>query len=119
MEKIEYDFVSPLAPYMRAYLAEYESQGKNPKLVEFALRTFDQHLVKVNYQADQLLSEDIYKGWLDRWNKLNQITLYHEAAYMSRFLKYLCGCGVLCHIPRLPKPGKRTFVPYIFSDNNP
>ena len=30
MEKIEYDFVSPLAPYMRAYLAEYESQGRIP-----------------------------------------------------------------------------------------
>ena len=115
MEKIEYDFVSSLAPYMRAYIAEYESQGKNPKMVEFVLRTFDQHLVKVSYQADQLLSENIYKGWLDRWNDQSQSTLYHVAAYMSKFIKYLCGCGVPCYIPRLPEHGKKnTFVPYIF-----
>ncbi len=115
MEKIEYDFVSPIAPYMRAYLAEYKSQGKNPKLVEFMLRTFDQHLVKVNYLANQPLSEEIYRGWLDRWNDLSQATMYHNAAYMVKFLKYLCKCGVQCFIPRLPNPSKRTFIPYIFS----
>lgn len=115
MEKIEYDFVCPLAAYMKAYLVEYESQGKNPKIVKFILRTFDQHLVKVNFRSNQLLTEDIYRGWLERWGHLKQTTLYHGAAYLSKFLKYLCSCGVKCYIPRLPSPGKRTFVPYIFS----
>lgn len=115
MEKIEYDFISPIAPFMRAYLTEYKSQGKNPKQVEFTLRTFDQYLVKVNFLVDQYLSEDIYRGWLARWNSLRQITMYHRALDMVRFLKYLGGCGVHCYIPRPPSSCKSTFVPYIFS----
>lgn len=116
MEKIEYDYVSPLAPYMKAYIAEYESQGKNPKMVEFILRTFDQHLVKINYRSGQLISEEIYRGWWSRWNNLKQTTSYHAAAYLSMFLRYLCSCGAHCYVPRLPNPGKnKSFVPYIFS----
>ena len=115
MNKIEYDYRSALAPYMTSYIKEYEALGHDPKMVRFVLRTFDQYLLSIDYKNGSTISDEIYNGWLERWDNMNQSTKYHCAAYLVKFIKYLCNHGLSCHIPLLPNPGKGKYVPYIFS----
>ena len=118
MKKIDYSYSSPLASLMKDYENYYTKQNKRLKNITLQLRTLDQYLLSINYKYGDPLTEEIYYGCLSNWDGRHQITIYHAALTFIRIFKYFVSRGIKCDIPRPPRDGKSSFIPYIFSEED-
>lgn len=102
---------------MLSYERYYKAQGRKIEYVQFILREFDKYLLSIDFKSTDSITEDIFLGWLSRWDNLSKQTKYHAGIYLISFLKYLNNCGIQSYVPRPPKAVKSQYIPYIFSED--
>lgn len=74
----------------------------------------DHYAIQVGLK-DTFITEKWYSEWKNSQINVCQRTLYHKCSAWKQLLSLMNRKGCHCYIPRLPRPPKSTFVPYIFS----
>jgi integrase len=108
------DFKSVLAPYITVFVREHMMKGYKSRQLQSGLRSFDNYLFEIKHTDAYVMKSD-YDKWREKISCHHPATIYREVSILARFLRYMCGLGHECYIPRLPKRPLKDFVPYIYS----
>lgn len=111
----QFDYKSPLAPYMRGLVSVKNAMGLAWLRGKWILLEFDRF-----YMSEKLETPTITQDVIDRWRLTRAAdshrTLYAKYNVWSQLARYMNRNGAPCYVPQTPKcPGPNLYAPYIFS----
>lgn len=109
-----YEYKSSLAPFFISYVEFKRSLGYKLQNT-YRFERLDQFLYESSYGGSIGLPEKILSRWCDRRANESDRTWYNRIVEVKGFVVYLNGLGYPSFIPRLPRPHRSTFIPYIFT----
>ncbi len=110
----QFNYSSVLAPYIKHLLDIKASAGISAHRMKWILKEFDDFA-----NAENLTDPHIKDIFIQKWRTTRATdcdkTLYAKYSVWHQLTTLMAKCGCVCFIPRLPKPVKSNFVPYIFT----
>lgn len=110
----QFNYSSILAPYMNRLIGMKTSAGISALRTKWILKEFDDFASSLSLD-DAHITEEFIKKWHTTRGADCDRTLYTKYSVWSQLTTMMSRNGCGCFIPKLPKPPKKDFVPYIFS----
>ena len=110
-----HEFVSFLAPYMRAFVSYRKASDRWNKTDEGMLRQFDKHCYN-NYPNATDLSQEMADSWCAKHNTGTNNSCQSRIYPIISFIRYLRKRGLTTILePVLPPREPRTYIPHAFT----
>ena len=110
----QFNYSSVLAPFMRRLLDMKASAGVSAHRTKWILKEFDDFA-----NSERLTDPHVTEVFVRRWRATRvadcESTLYDKYSVWSQLTRMMSRHGCECFIPRMPKPPKPDFTPYIFT----
>lgn len=114
--KSKYKWKSSLADQMQMFLKLKKMAGFKYEKEEKLLEKFDKYCLKIGFSG-KALTRKLVDGFCYGIYYEKDSTRYDKKKLLSGFGKFLCQNGYKSYIcPIISGPGKRTFKPYIYSE---
>lgn len=110
----EYVFRSDFAPYMESLIELKRKMNISVRKYEQALKGIDIFFFSEAVNVPSL-NRDIVMKWREECIFNKEITKYVKYGVLVQLCKHINNLGVPCYIPKMPKAGFDSYVPYIFS----
>lgn len=107
-------FKSPFAKYFQAFCNEREALGYSIRPLKLKLKVFDNYFCNKKTNS-VFLSETEINKMLDYLVNEEKRDRYRYTSSFAQFAKFIVRLGVPCYIPKVCKPPKRNYIPYIYS----
>ncbi|MDD3724822.1 MAG: tyrosine-type recombinase/integrase [Bacteroidales bacterium] len=111
---INYIYKSIFAPHFKSFVRMKAAMGFTTPKIEYILKELDELFVVMDTK-EPVLTREMIRTWRESRLNDSERTLYDKWSIISQFSRYMCHCGFISYVPRMPRQKDKYFIPKIFT----